>query len=70
MSDTYLPASAVRARYKICDVTLYRWMRNPNVKFPAPALRPNSRSRFWRLTEIEQWEADRAEGGDHETVAA
>jgi hypothetical protein len=69
MSDTYLPAGAVRARYKICDVTLSRWMRNPRVKFPEPALRPNSRSRLWRLTDIEQWEAARAESGADASAA-
>jgi hypothetical protein len=68
MSDTYLPASAVRARYQKSDITIKRWMLDPRVKFPSPALRPNSRSRLWKLADLEAWEASRGEGGDHEAA--
>jgi hypothetical protein len=69
MADTYLPAAAVRARYQVCDITIKRWMNNPRMNFPGPALRPNSRSRLWKLSDIEAWEASRTEGGADERAA-
>ena len=59
---TYLPIAAVRARYgNVSDVTIWRWMRNPAIAFPAPSLRPHSRSRLWALASLEAWEASRSE---------
>lgn len=56
---TYLPASAVRVRYGgISDVTLWRWVRSHG--FPAP-IKPNGRHRLWKLSELEAYEASRAE---------
>ena len=60
MKDTYLNGPAVRARYQISDPTLWRWMRNPEIAFPAPSLRPHSRSRLWALAALEEWEVSRA----------
>lgn len=60
---TYLPIAAVRARYgNVSDVTIWRWMRDPRMNFPAP-MRANSRHRLWKLSELEAWEASRATGG-------
>jgi predicted DNA-binding transcriptional regulator AlpA len=61
MDEQFLPASKVRERYQITDVTIWRWMQNPNVKFPRPALNPSSRFRLWRLSDIEAWEKSHAE---------
>ena len=63
MQQTFLPAKAVRARYSVHDVTIWRWMRDR--EFPKPAVRPNYRVRLWKLTDLEAWEASRSE-----TVAA
>jgi predicted DNA-binding transcriptional regulator AlpA len=52
---TYLPAAAVRARYGVSDMTLWRWLRNEALGFPTP-IRINQR-RFWKLAELESWEA-------------
>ena len=60
MQYTFLPGAAVRARYQISDPTLWRWMRDRG--FPSPAVRPNSRVRLWKLTDLEAWEASRAGG--------
>jgi predicted DNA-binding transcriptional regulator AlpA len=59
--QVYLPSSAVRIRYSVSDMTLWRWLRNTELGFPAP-LRINGR-RFWRLTELEAWEASRSVEG-------
>ena len=55
---TYLPAGAVRARYGVSDMSLWRWLRNEALGFPAP-IRINRR-RFWKLAELEAWETSRA----------
>ena len=43
--QTFLPAAAVRARYSIHDVTIWRWMRDPRMNFPKP-IYVNSRHRL------------------------
>jgi len=55
---TYLPAGAVRARYGVSDMSIWRWLQDEALGFPAP-IRINRR-RFWKLTELEAWEASRA----------
>ena len=55
--QTYLPSSAVRARYGVSDMTLWRWLHNNKLGFPVP-MRVNGR-RFWRLADLETWEASR-----------
>jgi len=60
-AQTYLQSSAVRARYGVSDMTIWRWLQNTSLGFPAP-IRINSR-RFWRLTELEAWEASRSDEG-------
>jgi predicted DNA-binding transcriptional regulator AlpA len=55
---TYLPAGAVRTRYGVSDMSLWRWLRDEALGFPAP-IRINRR-RFWKLAELEAWEASRA----------
>ena len=55
--QTYLPSSAVRARYGVSDMTIWRWLHKSDLGFPVP-IRINTR-RFWKLTELEAWEASR-----------
>jgi len=55
---TYLPAGAVRARYGVSDMSIWRWLRHEALGFPAP-IRINHR-RFWKLADLEAWEASRA----------
>jgi predicted DNA-binding transcriptional regulator AlpA len=69
MSDVFVPASAVRARYQISDMTIWRWMRDERMNFPTP-IKANSRHRLWRLADLEAWEAAKAEGGADAIVSA
>jgi len=55
--QTYLLSSAVRGRYGVSDMTIWRWLHNQKLGFPAP-IRINGR-RFWRLADLEAWEASR-----------
>jgi predicted DNA-binding transcriptional regulator AlpA len=56
--QTYLPAADVRKRYGVSDMSLWRWLNNEALGFPRP-IRINKR-RFWRLNQLEGWEASRA----------
>jgi predicted DNA-binding transcriptional regulator AlpA len=47
----------VQARYRIADTTLWRWLRKPSLKFPRPLV--INRMRYFRLSEIEEWEQNR-----------
>ena len=58
---TYLPAGQVRARYGVSDMALWRWLRDEALRFPAP-IRIHNR-RYWKLAELESWEASRSDGG-------
>lgn len=42
----YLPASQVRARYGVSEMSIWRWLRDERLGFPAP-IRINGR-RYWR----------------------
>ena len=55
---SYLPAGAVRARYGVSDMSIWRWLHQEALGFPTP-IRINGR-RFWKLAELESWEASRA----------
>ena len=57
----YLPAGQVRARYGVSDMSLWRWLRDPRLNFPAP-IKIHKR-RYWKLTELEAWEASRSIAG-------
>jgi predicted DNA-binding transcriptional regulator AlpA len=55
--QAYLPAALVRARYGVSDMSLWRWLRDDALGFPHP-IRINKK-RFWKLTDLESWEASR-----------
>jgi predicted DNA-binding transcriptional regulator AlpA len=59
---TYLPAGQVRARYGVSDMAIWRWLRDEALRFPAP-IRIHNR-RYWKLAELEAWEASRDGGAD------
>lgn len=55
----FLSARSVRARYdEISDMTLFRWLRDPRVAFPAPVY--IGRRRYWSLIDLIAWEQTRA----------
>jgi hypothetical protein len=55
--NEYLSASAIRVRYDISPLTLWRWTRDPKLCFPIPLV--INRRRFFKRAEIEAWERDR-----------
>jgi hypothetical protein len=62
MSDTKttgrkLPTRLVCARYCVCDRTIARWERDPNLKFPQPTV-INSR-KYYDEDALNEW--DRAQ---------
>jgi predicted DNA-binding transcriptional regulator AlpA len=63
---TYLPAGQVRARYDVSDMAIWRWLRDEALRFPAP-IRIHNR-RYWKLAELEAWEASR-DGGANASAA-
>ena len=67
-TKTYLPAAAVRMRYGIAKMTIWRWLQNDALAFPKPS-RINNRL-YWKRADLEAWEASRADGGAHATSAA
>jgi predicted DNA-binding transcriptional regulator AlpA len=61
MSDNvvYLTSKQVCLRFGgISDMSLWRWLQNPELGFPPP-MRIATR-RYWRLADLEAWEQSRA----------
>lgn len=56
-AQTFLTGPQVQARYGISNVTQWRWTRDPALGFPKP-LKVN-RLNYWRLADLEIWEAAR-----------
>lgn len=67
-STGFLPASSVWARYGVTSMTIHRWLADPNLGFPKPFYL--GRFRFWRIGDLEAWEADRPRVSAKQTVAA
>lgn len=57
--QTFLTGPQVQARYGRSHVTLWRWIRDPELGFPAPI--KINRLNYWRLADLEAWEAAQAE---------
>ena len=60
------PAKCERAT-GVSDMSLWRWLRQPRARFPAP-IKIHKR-RYWRLADLETWEASRALGAAPEAAA-
>lgn len=52
--ESYLPSRKVQERYRISDVTLWRWERAENSAFPKP-VRINGR-KFWAVSALVEYE--------------
>jgi predicted DNA-binding transcriptional regulator AlpA len=59
--QTFLTGPQVQARYQKSHVTLWRWVRDPDLGFPAPM--QINRLNYWRLSDLEAWEAAQAMQG-------
>jgi predicted DNA-binding transcriptional regulator AlpA len=64
----YLPAAKVAERYQVTPMTLWRWLRDPDMRFPRPTYL--GRLRFWRIDELAAWEASRPQGLTRDTATA
>jgi predicted DNA-binding transcriptional regulator AlpA len=56
--ELFFPAPLVASRYHVSDMTLYRWVRDPRMQFPAPHY--FGRFRYWKLSDLVSWERQRA----------
>ena len=55
---TWVPARDVRARYGgISTMTLWRWLRDPDLSFPQP--RYINRRRYWDEAELDEFDRAR-----------
>jgi predicted DNA-binding transcriptional regulator AlpA len=59
----YLTSPQVCARYSISDVGLWRWLKDPELKFPQPTLRVRDR-RYWLEDDLLNWERSMIPHGD------
>jgi predicted DNA-binding transcriptional regulator AlpA len=55
----YLTGPQVCQRYGVTDMSVWRWLQNPELGFPKPAMIINRR-RFWLEDELVAWERARA----------
>ena len=62
-SRRYLTGPQVCARYSISDVGLWRWLKDPELKFPQPTLRVRDR-RYWLEDDLLNWERSMIPHGD------
>ena len=58
VNDTHLHLNEVLVRFGISNMTLRRWMANPEIDFPK-AIKVANR-RYFRLSDIEAWELKRS----------
>ena len=56
--EDLLPAAHLLARYRVSDMTLFRWLKDQKLGFPQP-IRINGR-RYWRLADLQAFEARQA----------
>jgi predicted DNA-binding transcriptional regulator AlpA len=55
---TYLTAKQVLERYQICQMSLHRWLKNDDLKFPRPMV--INRRRLFNEKDIVEWERSRS----------
>ncbi len=58
IAPAFLPSRLVAARYSTSMRTLDRWLLDDRLGFPAPVR--IGRMRFWRIADLEAWEAARS----------
>ena len=57
--QTFLTGPQVQARYQRSHVSIWRWVRDSDLNFPKPI--QINRLNYWRLADLEAWEAQQAE---------
>jgi predicted DNA-binding transcriptional regulator AlpA len=66
--DTFLPARKVWERYGVSDMSLFRWERDERMNFPKPIR--IGRYKYWKLSDLEQWERSLPRGVASKTEEA
>ena len=51
----FLTGPQVCSRYSITDMSLWRWLKDPTIGFPKPAMRVKDR-RYWLEADLIAWE--------------
>lgn len=59
----FLTGPAVCQRYNVSDMSIWRWLRDPTVNFPKPALIVRGR-RYWAESDLVNWERGYIPYGD------
>jgi predicted DNA-binding transcriptional regulator AlpA len=57
-AEQYLPARQVWERYGVTSMSLWRWLRDADLRFPKPMR--IGRFRYWRLSDLVAWERYRS----------
>lgn len=56
--QTFLTGPQVQGRYQKSHVTIWRWVRDPELDFPKPI--QINRLNYWHLSALEAWENTQA----------
>ena len=59
LSERYVSRRELRAHFPVSDMTIWRWMRDPEVAFPRSRKLGRNGRNFWWLPEILEWERQR-----------
>lgn len=62
----FLPANKVGERYGVSSMTLWRWLKEESMNFPRPIY--IGRYRFWRIDELQAWEAEQTAKRDEQAA--
>lgn len=54
MGDDFITAADLQKRYRISNVTLWRWLNDAKLNFPKPTT--IGRLRLWRRADVSAWE--------------
>jgi len=57
LDEIFLPAAQVRSRYGVTDMTLWRWLSKKSADFQFPRPIEIFSRRYWRLSELQAFEA-------------
>ena len=60
-TEQFLPARRVWERYGVTSMTLWRWLKDADLKFPHPMR--IGRLRYWRVSDLVEWERSDSRAG-------
>lgn len=60
-TSQFVTANDILKRYRITQMTLWRWINSADVKFPKPIY--ISKRRYFKINEIIEWENNRENKG-------